>query len=44
MLKLEKMEKKITGQDKKIQMIFDYLKQFIKEQVKPKESIGFKQK
>lgn len=41
---LLKLEKKITGQDKKIQMIFDYLKQFIKEQVKPKESIGFKQK
>jgi phage regulator Rha-like protein len=44
LLKLEKMEKKVAGQDEKIQMIFDYLKQFIKEQKKPRNQIGFKQK
>jgi len=43
LIQLEKMEKKITGQDKKIQMIFDYLKQFIKEKKEPIKTIGFKQ-
>jgi len=44
LVSLEKMEKKIAGQDEKIQTIFDYLKQFIKEKKEPRKEIGFKQK
>ena len=43
LLKVEKMEKKIIDQDEKIQMIFNYLKQFIKDRKKPLKQIGFKQ-
>ena len=43
LLKMENLEKKIAGQDEKIQVIFNYLKQFIKEQDKPRIPIGFKQ-
>jgi len=42
-LKLEQMDKKIADQDEKIQAIFDYLKQFMKDQEKPRTRIGFKQ-
>lgn len=42
LLKLEEMEKKVAGQDEKIMQIFNYLKQFIKEQEKPVTPIGFK--
>lgn len=42
LLKLEEMEKKLAGQDERIGMIFDYLKQFIKEKEEPREPIGFK--
>lgn len=43
LVEMEKIRKKIAGQDEKIQMIFKYLQQFIKEQEKPRTSIGFKQ-
>jgi phage regulator Rha-like protein len=43
LIKLEEMEKKITGQDEKISVIFDYLKKFINEQKNPPKQIGFKQ-
>ena len=43
LLKLEKMENKIAGQDEKIKMIFDYLRHFIKENERPRKRIGFKQ-
>jgi len=43
LVKLETMEKKIAGQDDKIAVIFDYLKQFISQQQHPRQ-IGFKQK
>jgi hypothetical protein len=42
LLKLEEMEKKIAGQDEKVLMIFNYLKQFIREQETPRKRIGFK--
>ncbi len=46
LLKIEemerKLEKKVAKQDDKIQLLFDYLKQFIKQQ--PLPEIGFKQK
>jgi hypothetical protein len=44
LLKLEAMEKKVAGQDEKIMMIFNYLKQFIKEQETPRKKIGYKVK
>jgi phage regulator Rha-like protein len=44
LLKLEEMEKRVAGQDEKVLMIFNYLKQFIKEQETPRKQIGFKQK
>ena len=43
-LKLEQMEKKLIGQDKKIELLFNYLKQFIREQETPRKRIGFKTK
>ena len=43
LLKMEEMEKKVTGQDEKIGQIFNYLKQFIKDQETPRIKIGFKQ-
>lgn len=42
LLKLEEMEKRVAGQDEKIQMIFQYLKQFIREQETPRKKIGYK--
>ena len=44
LLKMEEMEKKVVGQDEKIELIFDYLKQFIKEKEGPRNKIGFKTK
>ncbi len=41
-LKLELMEKKLIGQDEKIELIFNYLKQFIQEQEIPRKKIGYK--
>lgn len=42
LLKMEELEKKVAGQDEKVQMIFDYLRQFIKEQEEPRKQIGYK--
>ena len=42
LLKMDNLEKRIGKQDEKIRMIFDYLRQFIKEQEKPRKQIGFK--
>jgi len=44
LLGMEAIKKKVSGQDEKIQTIFDYLKQFIKEKKEPRKEIGFKQK
>ena len=41
-LKLELMEKKLMGQDEKIELIFNYLKKFIHEQATPRKEIGYK--
>ena len=41
LLKMQELEKRFSNQDKKIQIIFDYLKQFINEQDKPRNRIGF---
>ena len=42
LLKVEQVEKRMANQDEKIQLVFDYLKQFIKEQEQPRKEIGFK--
>jgi chromosome condensin MukBEF ATPase and DNA-binding subunit MukB len=42
LLKMEELEKRVAGQDEKVVMIFNYLKQFIKEQETPRKRIGFK--
>lgn len=42
LLKLEQIEKKITGHDEDIQMIFTALKQLIHEPNPPRKRIGFK--
>jgi len=44
LLKMEELEKKVSSQDEKVMMIFNYLKQFIKEQETPRKRIGFKTK
>ena len=44
LLKMEEMEKKVIGQDEKMELIFNYLKQFINEQETPRKRIGFKSK
>jgi len=44
LLKVEQIERNAIKQDEKIKLIFDYLKQFIKEQEKPRQLIGFKTK
>jgi hypothetical protein len=42
LLKMEEMEKKVTGQEDKILQIFNYLKQFIQEQKTPRKEVGYK--
>ena len=44
LIEMEEIRKKVTGQDKKIELIFNYLKQFIKDQETPRKQIGFKPK
>ncbi len=42
LLEMEEIRKKVTGQDEKIDLIFNYLKQFIKDQEEPRKAIGYK--
>jgi len=42
-IKIEEMEKKLSSQDDKVSLIFNYLKQFVKQQ-DPRTPIGFKQR
>ncbi len=44
LIEMEEIRKKVSKQDEKIELIFNYLKQFIKEQETPRVPIGFKQK
>ena len=44
LLEMDKMRKKVEGQDEKIEIIFNYLKQFILEQETPRKQIGYKNK
>jgi len=42
LLKIEEIEKKASGQDQKIQLIFTYLKKFTQDQNLPRKRIGFR--
>lgn len=42
LLEMEEIRKKVSGQDKKIDLVFTYLKQFIREQETPRKRIGYK--
>ncbi len=39
---MEKIRHKVNGQDQKIETFFNYLKQFIKDQSRPRKRVGFK--
>ncbi len=42
LLEVESMRKRVGKQDEKIELIFNYLKQFVKDQETPRTPIGFK--
>jgi hypothetical protein len=42
LLKLEQLDRKVTGHDEDIQVIFDYLKQLLNPPQPPRQMIGFK--
>ena len=44
LLQLDKMEKKLTGHDEHIQLIFQYLKQLLNPPQTPRNKIGFRRK
>lgn len=44
LIEMEAIRKKVSGQDEKIELIFNYLKQFIQEKDKPIREIGYKRK
>jgi hypothetical protein len=44
LLEMEEIRKKVGNQDEKIELIFNYLKQFVKEKESPRKHIGFKTK
>ena len=44
LLKLEQLEKKVTGHDENIQMIFNALKQLLNQPPEPRRRIGFRRK
>ena len=44
LLEVEEIRKKVGNQDEKIELIFNYLKQFVKEKESPRRHIGFKTK
>jgi predicted RNase H-like nuclease len=44
LIEMEEIRKKVSNQDEKIELIFNYLKQFIQKQESPRTTIGYKQK
>ena len=42
LLKLEQLERKMTGHDEDIQLIFTYLKQLLNPPLEPRPRIGFR--
>jgi hypothetical protein len=43
-MQLEEMRKSIAGQEDRVDLIYNYLVQFIDKQKKPRTEIGFKYK
>jgi len=41
LIEMEAIRKKVSGQDKKIELIFNYLKQFIQDKEEPRKQIGY---
>ena len=44
LVQLEKMEKKLTGHDEDLALVFKYLKQLLNPPQPPRQKIGFKRK
>jgi uncharacterized membrane protein len=44
LIQMEEIRKKVTGQDEKIDLIFNYLQQFVKQQETPRKPIGYTSK
>jgi len=44
LLKMEELEKKVTGQDERIEIVFDYLRQFVNDKESPRVKIGYNRK
>ena len=44
LIQMEEIRKTVSGQDEKIELIFNYLQQFIQEQETPRVKVGYKQK
>ncbi len=44
LLQLEKIERKLTGHDEDIQLIFQYLKKLLNPPQPPRRKIGFRRK
>ncbi|MBC8266612.1 MAG: ORF6N domain-containing protein [Flavobacteriales bacterium] len=44
LLEMEELRKKVGGQDEKIDLIFEYLQQFIQQEEAPRKEIGYKRK
>lgn len=44
LIEMEEIRKKVGGQDEKIELIFNYLRQFVREQETQRAPIGFKRK
>ena len=42
LLQLEEMKKSINGQEDRVDLIYNYLTQFIKEQKIPRKEVGYK--
>jgi hypothetical protein len=42
LLKIEKIENKVSSQDEHIKVLFDYLKKFLQDEAKPRRQVGFK--
>ncbi|MCB9251866.1 MAG: ORF6N domain-containing protein [Flavobacteriales bacterium] len=42
LLEMEELRKKVSGQDERIELIYNYLARFVKEQETPRKRVGFK--
>ncbi len=44
LMEMEEIRKKVSGQDEKIELIFNYLKRFVQDQETPRKEVGYKSK